>query len=152
MCQLFFFTLSSIYSSSFNVFPVYLYIFCIWTVKFGYQECHFSFCRIWKKNSSPFSSTSSSPACVSQRTNFRHRWVLFSLCHWPDMHCICETNHFLYTERCQQHTTAVCGQVAGRSDWICPHQWLQELSALIQACMKAEEDWVWKMIIDSWGN
>lgn len=41
---------------------------------------------------------------------------------------------FFFALKSVCNTPAACRQVAGRSNWILPHQWLRELSAPIQTC------------------
>lgn len=47
---------------------------------------------------------------------------------------------FFSAQKSANNIPAACSQVAGRNSWILPHRLLQELSAPIQAYVKAEED------------
>lgn len=59
-----------------------------------------------------------------------------------DQTCMAYVKQILFSlhKSLPANTEAVRHQVAGTGNWILPHRWLQELSAPIQAYIKAEVD------------
>lgn len=124
-----------------------LYTWFVWVKKFGYTEHHFHFCSISKDYFSFISS--SQPYFSKKRSNFWYSWALFSHSNWPNTAYVKQifSLHRNLPATHQQH--GVTEQVEAIGFFLTSGSRSYQLPP---RPMKVEEDWVWKMIMDSWGN